>query len=447
MKLSLQQSIYSFTLSSCLFFIVLVISILWSIQVVNVALERERYANKVENHANILQQFISIENIYASDFNTDSWLALDRKFNELLELTPSLTPQQQTIQNSIVSQNKNVLRLFNAINKNKLINADEKIKTHLKVRLITQLEAIKADSIQLFNTVQVDINNVIRQQLILVLSILSLTLFILVYGAFKLVKIFRTSLKEVKFAFAKNRSGNFQKIQLSNKSEEFESIANAFNDMNTELSETTVSLESMTKIVEERTKVLEQLSNTDPLTNVGNRRSLFERGNAEFARVQRTKSQFTIILLDCDFFKDVNDQFGHSCGDEVLKCICKICSEEIRNIDFFARYGGEEFIILLPDSELSGAVKTAERIQDSLANNCLLFEGKDIRVTISIGICMVNNKHTSFEDVIKDADLAMYRAKENGRNRIEVMDDDSPDEEATDDTSLDTAISDNNISY
>ncbi|MFT5635799.1 MAG: diguanylate cyclase (GGDEF)-like protein [Cognaticolwellia sp.] len=209
--------------------------------------------------------------------------------------------------------------------------------------------------------------------------------------------------------------------------------------MNTELSETTVSLESMTKIVEERTKVLEQLSNTDPLTNVGNRRSLFERGNAEFARVNRTKSKFAIILLDCDFFKNVNDQFGHSCGDEVLKCICKICSEEIRHIDFFARYGGEGFTILLPESELSGAVKTAERIQDSLANNCLVFEGKDIRVTVSIGICMVNNKHTSFEEVIKDADLAMYRSKENGRNRIEVINNDSPDEEATDDTSLDTA--------
>ena len=421
MKVSLQQHIYSFTLSSCLFFIALVISILWSIQVVNVALERERYANKVENQVNILKQFISSENIYASDFNTDSWLVLDGEFSELLRLTPSLTPQQQTIQNSIESQNKNVLRLFNAINKNKLINADDKIKTHLKVRLITQLEAIKADSMQLYSTVQVDVNNVIRQQVILILSILSLSLFILVFGAFKLVRIFRTSLKEVKLAFEKNRSGNFQKIQLSNNSEEFDSIANAFNEMNVELSETTISLESMTKIVAERTQVLEQLSNTDPLTEVANRRALFERGNAEFSRLQRTKNKFTVILLDCDLFKNVNDQYGHSFGDEVLKHICKICTEEIRNIDFFARYGGEEFILILPESEISGAVKTAERIQDSLANNCIAFEGKDVCVTLSLGICAVSSKHDNFEAVIKDADAAMYRAKENGRNRIEVI--------------------------
>lgn len=421
MKLSLQQQIYVFTLSSCIFFLALAISILWSIQVVNVALDRERYANKVESHANILKQFISIENIYASDFNTDSWLALDHEFSELLLKTPNLTAQQQTIQNSIESQNKNVLRLFNAINKNKLLNANDKIKQHLKARLITQLEAIRTDSIQLFNIVQVDINSVIQRQVTWILSMLLLSLFILVYGAFKLVRIFRTSLQEVKSAFVKTRSGNFQKIELSNTSEEFESIASAFNDMNTELSETTVSLESMTKIVAQRTEVLEKLSNTDPLTNVANRRALFEKGNAEFLRIQRSHNKFTIILLDCDLFKDVNDQYGHVFGDEVLKHICKICSKEIRSIDFFARYGGEEFIILLPDSELAGAVKTAERIQKSLASNCISFEDNEITVTLSLGICTVNDSHTNFEAVIKDADTAMYRAKENGRNRIEVF--------------------------
>ena len=155
MKLSLQKQIYVFTFSSCIFFLALAISILWSIQVVNVALERERYANKVENHANILKQFISIENIYASDFNTDSWLALDREFSELLLKTPNLTAQQQTIQHSIESQNKNVLRLFNAINKNKLLNADNKIKQHLKARLINQLEAIRADSIHLLSLIHI----------------------------------------------------------------------------------------------------------------------------------------------------------------------------------------------------------------------------------------------------------------------------------------------------
>ena len=422
MKLSLQQHIYFFTLSSCLFFIVLVISILWSIQVVEVAIERERYAHKVESHSNILKQFIRSEDIYVENYNTDSWETLERKFDELLELTPALTSEQQTIQNSIKSQNKNVIRLFETINQNQLENADDRIKEHLKLRLITQLEAINSDSKQLFNIVQKDINIAIKQQVTFVLVILSLSLSVLLYGAFKLVRIFRTSLNEVKLAFTKNRCGNYQNIQLSNTSEEFESIANAFNDMNTELSETTVSLASMKKTVAERTKVLEQLSNTDPLTKVANRRALFERGNAEFSRIQRTKNKLTLILLDCDLFKNINDQYGHLFGDQVLQHICAVCSEEIRNIDFFARYGGEEFIIILPESELSGAIKTAARIQSSLANKAIVFEGTDVYVTLSVGICEVTQQHRSFEEMIKDADTAMYRAKENGRNRIEVID-------------------------
>lgn len=421
MKLSLQQHIYFFTLSSCLFFIIMVISILWSIQAVDIALKREKYAHQVEDHTYILKQLISTENIYANDYNTDNWLALDNKFSQLLKLTPNLTPQQQTIQNSIESQNKSVLRLFNVIHKNKLKNANEIIKKYLKKRLITQLEAIRTDSIELSNIVQKDIESVIKQQVIFILSILSLSIFILVYGAFKLIKIFKTSLSEVKIAFGKNRSGHFQEIKLSNQSEEFNSIVNAFNDMNKKLSETTVSLESMKKIVAERTHVLEQLSNTDSLTNVANRRALFERGSAEFSRIQRTKSQLTVILLDCDLFKNINDHFGHLFGDEILKHLCKICTEEIRNIDFFGRYGGEEFIIILPDSDLNGAVETAKRIQRSLANNSIAFEGKDVCVTVSIGICTANDKHTNFEQLIKDADTAMYRAKANGRNRIEVI--------------------------
>jgi diguanylate cyclase (GGDEF)-like protein len=422
MTISLQRQIYFFTLSSCVLFVVLVISILWSTQVIDIALKREKYAHKVKDHTNILKQFIISESIYASNYNTVSWLTLDNKFNNLLRLAPILTPQQQTIQNSIESQNKNVLRLFNAINKNKLKNANEIIKKHLKIRLMTQLEAIRSDSIQLSNIVKKDIKNVIRNQIIFILSILLLVISILVYGAFRLSKIFRTSLEEVKSAFEKNHSGDFQKIELSNQSQEFNSIANAFNAMNKKLSETTVSLESMKKTIAERTRVLEQLSNTDYLTKVANRRALFERGSAELSRVQRTQTQLAVILLDCDFFKNINDEFGHLFGDDILMNICKVCTKEIREIDFFARYGGEEFIIILPDSDLNGAVETAKRIQYSLANNSIAFEGKDVCMTVSIGICTANDKHTNFEQLIKDADIAMYKAKTNGRNRIEVID-------------------------
>jgi diguanylate cyclase (GGDEF)-like protein len=424
MKLSLQQQIYFFTISSCLLFVMLVISILWSTQVIDVASKREKYAHKIEAHTNALKQFIISENIYASNYNAKAWYSLERKFKETMKLVPRLTPQQNTIQNSIESQNKNVVRLFNVINENKLKNANEIIIRHLKIRLLTQLEAIRSDSMQLSNIAQKDISTIIRNQIIFVLSILALVIITLVYGASRLIRIFRTSLKEVKIAFEKNHSGHFQKIELSNQSEEFNIIAIAFNAMNEKLSATTVSLESMKKIVEERTHNLEQLSNTDPLTKIANRRALFERGNTEFSRVERTQSQLALIMIDCDFFKSVNDQYGHLFGDEVLKNLCNVCTKEIRNVDFFARYGGEEFIILLPDSDLNGAIETAKRIQCSLAKSATEYEGKSIFVTVSIGISTLNNKHNNFEQLINDADMAMYKAKTNGRNRIEVLEND-----------------------
>lgn len=422
MKLSLLHQILFFTLGSCLLFTILVFSILWSIQAVDITLKREKYAHKVEDRTNILKQFILSEDIYSSNYNTNNWLTLENKFDNLLQLAPNLTPQQQTIQNSIVSQNKSVQRLFNTINKNKLKNANQAIKKHLKIRLITQLEAIRTDSIQLSTIANEDIQSVIKNQIIFVLLVLILIILALVYGAFRLTTVFKTSLNEVKKAFKDNHSGNFQNIHFSNHTEEFESIANAFNAMNKKLSVTTVSLESMKKIVHERTCKLEQLSNTDPLTQVANRRALFERGNAEFSRIQRSKNELTIILLDCDLFKDINDEFGHVFGDKVLKHLSEICTKEIRNIDFFARYGGEEFIIILPDSDLNGAIETAKRIQQSLTDQRLKFEDKDVPLTVSIGISTVTSKHENFEQLIKDADIAMYKAKTNGRNRIEIAD-------------------------
>lgn len=422
MKLNLQQQVYMFTLSSCFLFVLLVISISWSTQIIDLAMKREKYASKVESHINILKQYIISENIYAGNHNVEYWLSLERKFYQLLKRAPSLTAQQKTIQLSIESQNENVLRLYRTISENKLQNAKDSIKNHLRIRLVAQLEAIRSDSIQLSSIAKTDIQNVIKHQAMFILLILSVAILMLIYGAIRLTKIFRVSLQEVKDAFEKNHSGSFQDIQLSNQTEEFSSIANAFNAMNQKLGTTMVSLESMKKIVDDRTHELELLTKTDPLTKAANRRALFERGEVEFSRVQRIKSQLAIILLDCDFFKNINDKYGHLVGDEILKNICKICSEEIRTVDFFARYGGEEFVILLPDCDLSGAVETAKRIQQSLAVNCLVFDEREICVTVSIGICETTTKHNNFGELIKDADTAMYKAKTNGRNKIEVLD-------------------------
>ncbi len=184
-------------------------------------------------------------------------------------------------------------------------------------------------------------------------------------SSYNLIRIFKTSLHEIKHAIEKNSYDDFQKIELSQKSSEFDDIVQKFNSMNRKLSETTVSLDVMKQVVKERTQFLEKLSNTDPLTQVANRWALFERGEMEFSRVLRSKSNLALILLDCDLFKDFNDKFGHQFGDEILIHICKICKQEIRDIDFLGRYGGEEFIIVVPDCDEQGGVEIAKRIQSS----------------------------------------------------------------------------------
>ncbi|WP_426356902.1 diguanylate cyclase [Pseudocolwellia sp. HL-MZ19] len=426
MKVSLSQRIYFFTVSCCILFAVIVGSIIWSFQKVELAFSREHYTQKVANHANILKQLVTSDNIYASDYNADNWLKLQSKLMNLLKSAPELTPQQQIIQNSINSQNQSAKQLFSKMNENKLNDASESIKNHLKTRLMIQLEVIRADSVQLSNMVQKDIYDVVQRQALFIFILLAVSILILLYGSSRLSKVFKVSLSEVKNAFENNHSGNFQKIKLSNQSDEFDSIVTAFNLMNHKLSETMVSLAMMKNIVEDRTRVLEQLSNTDPLTKVANRRALFERGDLELSRTDRIHNNLTLILLDCDYFKNVNDVHGHQIGDELLKHICKICNKEIRSIDFLGRYGGEEFIIILPDCDVDGGIEIAKRIQNSLIKDCLIVEGKELNVTLSMGISMLIDKSETFEQLINKADQAMYVAKENGRNRIEVSTSVSP---------------------
>jgi diguanylate cyclase (GGDEF)-like protein len=421
MKGSLSQRIYLFTLTSCILFTILLGSVIWSSKAIDLAFSRDNYAQQVDNQTNTLKQMLISDDIYASQYNPKNWQVLQQKLTVLFKSAPPLTPHLQVIQNSIHSQNESLKRLFMQITKNKLKNASAAIKIHLKSRLMMQLESIRSDSLQLSAIANSNIHNTIRNQALFIISVIGASILSLLLGAFTLTHIVRKSLDEVKIAFKNNHSGHFQKIQLSHRSEEFDSIVKAYNTMNEKLSETTVSLAVMKKVVEERTHILEQLSNTDPLTKVANRRALFERASMEFSRAIRSNNKLTLLLLDCDFFKKINDEFGHLFGDELLIHICKICAQEIRDIDFLARYGGEEFIIVLPNCDIKGGIETANRIQHSLACHCIAMKDKEICVTLSIGVCMLNEQHKNLEQLINDTDKAMYQAKENGRNRIEVL--------------------------
>ncbi len=162
-----------------------------------------------------------------------------------------------------------------------------------------------------------------------------------------------------------------------------------------------------------------ELASTDDLTGALNKKAISEVINEEFARSQSNNIALTLLMLDIDHFKKINDQFGHLAGDNVLKeCSSLIKNKMIRQKDVLGRYGGEEFALVLRETPLQIAVDVAERIRSAVEKNNFAFEEKPIPVTISIGVAAYDSTSTSPEDLIQLADKALYDAKNQGRNRV-----------------------------
>jgi diguanylate cyclase (GGDEF)-like protein len=164
---------------------------------------------------------------------------------------------------------------------------------------------------------------------------------------------------------------------------------------------------------------LEELATTDPLTRLLNRRALSDRLAAEMDRARRYASQLTILLIDIDFFKRVNDTAGHLAGDEVLRRVAGLIQSAVRTVDVVARYGGEEFVVILPETSEAGSVVFAERLRMGIEAHEFAVVGGKIRLTVSIGIATFPATDViSADDCFAKADAAMYRAKQNGRNQV-----------------------------
>jgi len=174
----------------------------------------------------------------------------------------------------------------------------------------------------------------------------------------------------------------------------------------------------------EMEKELEKLATTDPLTEARNRRSFMQLFEQEIFRFHRYQKPFTLLILDIDHFKTINDTYGHDVGDKVLKNLVVESLIVLREADIFARWGGEEFIILLPESNVHEASTVAERLRSKLSK--IEISSKDgtlITYTVSIGMRVVNQDETdvNMNDIIREADGSLYMAKENGRNRVVMV--------------------------
>jgi diguanylate cyclase (GGDEF)-like protein/PAS domain S-box-containing protein len=163
---------------------------------------------------------------------------------------------------------------------------------------------------------------------------------------------------------------------------------------------------------------VQQSAITDELTGVYNRRGLLELGRREIERARRYARDLTILMVDIDLFKEVNDNFSHAAGDQVLVEMTRRWRESLREVDLLGRIGGDEFTILLPETDLESATQVAERLREQISSQPFETEKGLVSVTVSIGIAGIGNEIVDLQEMLSRADNAMYSAKKGGRNKV-----------------------------
>lgn len=167
-------------------------------------------------------------------------------------------------------------------------------------------------------------------------------------------------------------------------------------------------------------EVMLKMATTDALTNIANRRQLLLLGEQEVQRARRYAKPLTVLMIDIDHFKRINDRWGHATGDQVIRHITDTMCHILRNVDVFGCLGGEEFTAVLPETNKEGAIAFAERFRMAVegSESCRSGDGEVIRFTVSIGVAEIKPEDTTFDTLLQHADAALYRAKEAGRNHV-----------------------------
>lgn len=184
-----------------------------------------------------------------------------------------------------------------------------------------------------------------------------------------------------------------------------------------------LKIKSLQDDLKEQNRMLELLSNTDPLTQLANRRFLMTSLEAEFKRSERSHSSLSLVMADIDHFKKINDTYGHQQGDHVLQVVASLIRKALREYDLAARFGGEEFALIFPDTDLKSAYLVAARVRQMIAEYSFENTMQNLKMTISLGVAACpHNKIKDINDLIRFADDALYAAKREGRNRVVVAD-------------------------
>lgn len=182
-----------------------------------------------------------------------------------------------------------------------------------------------------------------------------------------------------------------------------------------ELQKARSEVEAANRALEAANAGLQELARHDVLTGLANRMAAQERLTDEHVRMKRTGVTYAVLMGDIDLFKRVNDTHGHAVGDEVLRRVAHTLRDSIRESDFVARFGGEEFLVVLPATDIGGAYKVAELMRRTLEDTPVPTAGQ---ITISMGVALADSGQRSQDDVVREADRQLYRAKDAGRNRV-----------------------------
>lgn len=182
-----------------------------------------------------------------------------------------------------------------------------------------------------------------------------------------------------------------------------------------------ISVQKKLRLQEEQKvrELLKQQATIDALTGIRNRRSFYEAGGAELKRALRYQEPLAALMLDADHFKKINDTYGHAVGDLVLKDLALVIKQTLREVDVLGRVGGEEFAVILSHMSASGAVEVAERLRLKIAQRTVaLPSGDSIGFSVSIGVALLDYSEKHLSDLFKKADIALYKAKKQGRNQV-----------------------------
>ena len=178
-----------------------------------------------------------------------------------------------------------------------------------------------------------------------------------------------------------------------------------------------INFENKQKILQMQEKLEEQAKN-DYLTGLYNRRYFDEKAKKALLKSTKKNSLMSLIVLDIDYFKKINDTFGHAIGDEVIKSLAELLKDNTRKEDIISRFGGEEFVVLLPNTSKEEAFDIAEKLRHKVETTKLnIYDKQFVKFTISLGIDESNNNSSNISEIINNADMALYEAKNSGRNK------------------------------